>query len=96
MRGSSRLGDEAPTATDDAESAERTRWIIVPADLLRGTKTPMGRLLAENPVNVQMLEGGLRASTVRARVRCIRRFLAWLAAQQELIYPKSLQHLTDF
>ena len=56
----------------------------------------MGKLLGEKPGSIQMLGGGLRASTIRARVRCARRFLAWLAMQHEVAYPVSLQQVVDF
>ena len=49
---------EGPTASKDAESAERMRWISLLADLLRNTQTPMGCLLRENPANSQLLGGG--------------------------------------
>ena len=56
---------EGPTARQDAENAERMRWVLVFADLLRSTPTPMGALLAEKPGSVQLLGGGRRASTIR-------------------------------
>ena len=96
MQGSSLLGSRVPSARNDAETAERTRWLMVLADLLRGTKTPMGKLLGEKPGSIQMLGGGLSASTTRARVRCARRFLAWLTMQYEISHPSSLQQVVDF
>ena len=72
---------EGPTARKDAESAERSRWLSLLADLLRNTDTPMGRLLRENPTNSQLLGGGRRAGTLRFRVRAIQKFLGWLACR---------------
>ena len=46
---------ESPTARQDAESAECSRWINLLADVLRHTDTPSGRLLWENPANSQLL-----------------------------------------
>ena len=46
---------EGPTARQDAESAERSRWINLLANLLRHTDTPMERLLRENPANSHAL-----------------------------------------
>ena len=56
---------EGPTARKDAEIAERERWVYLLANLLRSTETPMGKLLRENPCNVQLLGGGRRAGTLR-------------------------------
>ena len=39
---------EGPTARQDAETAEPSRWITLLADILRNTDTPMRRLLREN------------------------------------------------
>ena len=46
-----------PKARKDAETAERDRWIQLLANLLRSTDTPMGKLIRENPSNIQLLEG---------------------------------------
>ena len=40
----------------------------------------MGRLIRENPSNVQLLGGGRRAGTLRSRVRSIQKFIGWLIA----------------
>ena len=80
----------------DAESAERVRWVTILSDVLRGTNTPMGKLLEEKPSNLQLLGGGRRVSTIRSRVRCIRKFLAWLALQHEINYPDDLTQMTGF
>ena len=76
---------EGPTAQKDAESAERDRWIALLADLLRSTDTPMGRLIHENPSNVQLLGGGRRAGTLRSRV--IQKFMGWQIAARGVSFP---------
>ena len=68
-----RIVYDGPTARKDAESAERDRWIQLLANLLRSTDTPMGKLIRENPSNVQLLGGGRRAGTLRSRVRSVQK-----------------------
>ena len=55
-----RIVYEGPTARKDSETAERSRWVASLGDLLRHTDTPMGRLMRENPSNIQFLGSGLR------------------------------------
>ena len=66
---------DGPTARKDAELAERDRWVQLLANLLRSTDTPMGRLIRENPSNVQLLGGGRRAGTLKSRVQTIQKFI---------------------
>ena len=87
---------EGPTARKDAESAERSRWITLMADLLRNTATPMGRLLRENPANSQLLGGGRRAGTLRSRVRVVQKFLSWLTLAHNLAFPDNWRQLIEF
>ena len=77
-----------PTARKDAEEAERTRWIHELSLLVSGTPTPMGKLLAEKPGNVSMLGGGLRASTLRSRVRVLKKFVLWLVLSHKCSVSK--------
>ena len=77
---------EGPTARKDAETAERDRWIQLLANLLRSTDTPMGKLIRENPSNIQLLGGGRRAGTLRSRVRSVQKFLGWLIAFQASVF----------
>ena len=67
-----------PTAGQDAEEAERQRWLHILADLVRHSPTPMGQLLAAQPSNVSVLGGGKRTSTLRSGVRAIEKFVNWL------------------
>ena len=85
-----------PTARKDAEEAERTRWIHELSLLVSGTPTPMGKLLAEKPGNVSMLGGGLRASTLRSRVRVLKKFFLWLVLSQNVVYPRKQVLYTNY
>ena len=80
----------------DSETAEGSRWVAFLADLLRHTDTPMGRLMRENPSNIQLLGWGLRAGTLRSRVRSIRKFLEWLSAAHNVAFPVHRHQLIEF
>ena len=82
-----RIVYDGPTARKDAETAERDRWIQLLANLLRSTDTPMGKLIRENPSNIQLLGGGRRAGTLRSRVRSVQKFLGWLIASHGVSFP---------
>ena len=90
------VASESPTARKDLENAERSRWVASFGDLLRHTDTPMGRLMRENPSNIQLLGSGLRAGTLRSRVRSIRKFLEWLSAAHKVAFPVHWQQLLSF
>ena len=83
-----------PSTRKDAEDSERNRCTTELADLLRGTQPPMGQFSAAQPGN-QLTAGGRRASTLRSRVRGVKRFLSWLALRYELTYPTALK-LTEY
>ena len=87
---------EGPTARKDAETAERDRWIQLLANLLRSTDTPMGKLIRENPSNIQLLGGGRRAGTLRSRVRSVQKFLGWLIASHGISFPVHWRQLTEY
>ena len=91
-----RIVFEGPTARKDMEDAERARWVASLGDLLRHTDTPMGRLLWENPSNLQLLGSGLRAGTLRSRVRSIKKFLEWLSDAHKIAFPVHWQQLVEF
>ena len=91
-----RIVYDGPTARKDAESAERDRWIQLLANLLRSTDTPMGKLIRENPSNVQLLGGGRRAGTLRSRVRSVQKFLGWLVASHCVGFPVHWRQLTEY
>ena len=84
------------TPRKDAEEEERTRWIHELAQLVAGSQTPMGKLLLEEPSNVKVLGAGLRASTLRSRVRHLRRFFSWLELTRGVRFPSELSQLTDY
>ena len=87
---------DGPTARKDAEASERDRWIQLLANLLRSTDTPMGKLIRENPSNIQLLGGGRRAGTLRSRVRPVQKFLGWLIASHGISFPVHWRHLTEY
>ena len=87
---------EGPTARKDMEDSERSRWVTFFGDLLRHTDTPMGRLLRENPSNIQLLGSGLRAGTLRSRVRSIRKFFEWLSTAHKIAFPVHCQQFVEF
>ena len=91
-----RIVHDGPTARKDAETAERDRWIQLLANLLRSTDTPMGKLIRENPSNIQLLGGGRRAGTLRSRVRSVQKFLGWLIASHGVSFPVHWRQLTEY
>ena len=91
-----RIVFEGPTARKDMEDAERARWVASLGDLLRHTDTPMGRLLRENPSNLQLLGSGLRAGTLRSRVRSIKKFLEWLSVAHKIAFLVHWQQFVEF
>ena len=91
-----RIAYDGPTARKDAETAERDRWIQLLANLLRSTDTPMGKLIKENPSNIQLLGGGRRAGTLRPRVQSVQKFLGWLVASHGVSFPVHWRQLTEY
>ena len=87
---------DGPTAGRGAELAEGDRWIQLLANLLRSTDPPMGRLIRENPSNVQLLGGGRRAGTLRSRVRTTQKFIGWLIAAHQISFPNHWRQLTEY
>ena len=78
---------DGPNARRDAEEALRTKWLQELEALLMGTKTPMGEALRNRPGDRSFLGGGRRASTLRARVRASKKYLAWLAVSADVAFP---------
>ena len=56
----------------------------------------MGRLLRESPANSQLLGGGLRAGTLRSRVRVIQKFIVWLTTAHNVAFPLHRKHLIEY
>ena len=80
----------------DAEEKEGARWVEILGSLLVHTPTPMGRILGERPGGIQLVGAGRRASTLRSRVRAVRRYLNWLALNHDHGYPRELDHVTGY
>ena len=57
-----------PTARQDAERAEKSRWLAHLAALLVGTQTPLGQRLVEKPATCNSMGLGLRSGTLRNRI----------------------------
>ena len=87
---------DGPTARKDAEEAPRTKWIRELEGLLQGTATPMAKVLEERKGDSNVLGGGRRASTLRARVRAAKKYLSWLAVSADVAFPTQVVHLTGF
>ena len=85
-----------PTARKDAEEKERTRRVEVLGAMLVHTPTPMGKILKDKPGSIQLSVAGRRASTLRSRVRAVRRYLNWLALNHDVSYPRELEHVTGY
>ena len=77
-----------PNARSDAEESERQRWILTLGELLRHTSTPMGVFIQQDAERLKLLGSGRRASTLRARVRSIRKYIQWLTISQDIVFPK--------
>ena len=87
---------DTPSARQEAEEAERLRWLQALALLVERSPTPMGNLLARQPGSLALLGAGRRAATLRNRVRLLRNFFSWLTATHEVRYPTSLEHFVGF
>ena len=85
-----------PTARQDAERAEKSRWLGHLATLLARTETPLGQRLAQKPGASNTMGLGLRSGTLRNRVHVLRRFLSWLATSHQVPFPTSEEHILDY
>ena len=81
---------QGPTARQDADEAERARWIQVLADMLKATRTSMSQLLS---TSMKLLRGGRAVSTLRFRVGVLRRFLSLLALNHQQVYLQLTEYL---
>ena len=75
---------DTPSARQEAEEAERLRWLQAHSD---------GQ---SSCTSVALLGAGQRAATLRNRVRLLRNYFSWLAATHEVTYPTSLEHFVGF
>ena len=87
---------DTPSARQEAEEAERLRWLQSLALLVERSPTPTGNLLARHPGSLALLGAGRRAATLRNRVRLLRNFFSWLTATHEVRHPTSLEHFVGF
>ena len=85
-----------PSARQEAEEAERLRWLQALALLVERTPTPMGNLLERQPGSPCFAGRRRRAATLRNCVRLLRNYFSWLAAAHEVSYPTSLEHFVRF
>ena len=79
----------------EAEDKERRLWTAALRELLKYTETPAASWIAERPESVDKLAAGRRLSTVRTRVRVLRRFLEWLVLTKGAVYPQHQQQLIE-
>ena len=85
-----------PTARQDAERAEKSRWLAHLATLLTGTDTPLGRRLVEKPAACNSMGLGLRSGTLRNCVHALRRYFTWLASSHRVPFPCVEEHVLDY
>ena len=84
------------TARQDAENAERLKWIACLSQLVAGTATPLGQRLVQRPAEVASMGLGLRAGTLRNRAHVLRRYFLWLAQSFRLPFPEQEEHYLDY
>ena len=56
----------------------------------------MGRLIRENPSNVQLLGGGRRAWPLSSQVRTIQKFMEWLIAAHGVNFFTNWKQLVEY
>ena len=83
-------------ARQDAENAERLKWIACLSQLVAGTATPLGQRLVQRPAEVASMGLGLRAGTLRNRAHVLRRYFLWLAQSFRLPFPEQEEHYLDY
>ena len=64
--------------------------------LFRGTKTPLVSVWLAVRQALCLWGAGRRASTLRLRVRVVKRYLAWLALAHESSFPRELHQMTEY
>ena len=84
------------SARSDAEELERQRWVLTLGELLRHTSTPMGNFIQQDSERLKLLGSGQRASTLRARVRSIRKYIQWLTISKGIVCPKQVEHCCSY
>ena len=85
-----------PCARQDAERAEKGRWLAHLAALLMGTQTPLGQRLVEKPAACNSIGMGLRSGTLRNRVHVLRLYFAWQAMAHQVPFSSPEEHVLDY
>ena len=85
-----------PTARQDAELAEKSRWLGNLATLLVGTQTPLGQRLVQKPAACNSMGLALRSGTLRNRVHALRPYFSWLATSHQVPFPSAEEHMLDY
>ena len=81
-----------PTARLDAKASKRTRCLRELASVFVVSQTPMGQLLAAQPSNIELFDGGRRASTLQGRVRGVKEFIVHLSDSCNVSSPTTSDH----
>ena len=76
------------TARQDAENAERLKWIACLSQLVAGTATPLGQRLVQRPAEVASMGSVYGRETLRNRAHVLRRYFLWLAQSFRLPFPE--------
>ena len=99
-----RLGNElkaadTPTARQDANDKEKARWVGELASIIVACKMPAAAR-AERSMDpsraLARLAKGLRARTIRKRVRAWQKMAAWLATAKGVYYPYEAVDVVDY
>ncbi len=96
-RAAAHAGDEK--GREAAEINEREKWLAELTDLLKEWDAPCLHEAAQssNPARAtRLMIGGRRASTLRARVRELRRLRAWLRALHGVSKPSTAAQVSDY
>ena len=78
-----KLQYEGATARKDAEEDEWSRWLHV----LAGIVSSHGEASAGQARGVKLLGAGKRASTLRSRIRAVRKYVVWLSGAFAIAFP---------
>ena len=87
---------DGPTARKDAEEALRAKWLQELESLLKGTKTPMAKILDTKAGYSNLLGGGRKTPTLRPRARAAKKYFSWFADSADVAFQTQVAHLTGF
>ena len=91
-----RIVYEGPTARKDMENADVHAGGGISRRPTQTYRYSDGSAAPGKPSNLQLLGSGLRAGTLRSRVRSIRKFLEWLSVAHKIAFPVHWQQLVEF